>query len=92
MREDEIRIFLQEMCRREYDDDIVISELDSVHSELVRSRQAVPPSIELQDLLTLNREALERANNDAATPTNTSLAHQLTNGHTPHINGAINNR
>ena len=62
MREDEIRIFLQELDRRPADEDIVITELDSVHSELVKANLAMPPAtVRLQDLSTLNYEAKERA-------------------------------
>lgn len=62
MREDEIRIFLQELDRRPADEDIVITELDAVHSELVKANLAMPPAtVTLQDLSSLNHEAKERA-------------------------------
>ena len=92
MREDEIRIFLQELNRRHFDDDVIITELESVHSELAKSRLATPPLIvELQDISQLNCEALERVRSnppspDASIPTHSDI-HVLSNGLTPYNNG-----
>lgn len=90
MREDDIRIFLQDLSKRRADDDTVITELESVHSELVRSNLAVPPPlVELQDLAKLNMEALERARSnppssmdDLPQPLSIPDHLQLRNGHT----------
>ena len=62
MREDEIRIFLQEMPTRHFDEEAVILELDSINSELLKVRLATPPPIvQLQEISQLNEQALHRA-------------------------------
>ena len=55
MREDEIRIFLQELNKKHFDDNVITAELESMHSELAKSHLATPPLIvELQDISQLN--------------------------------------
>lgn len=91
MREDEIRIFLQEMDKRQADEDLVITELDSVHTELLKANLATPPvTVRLHELAMLNREAKERA--EASTgngrpypqtrPVASGLSPQRLNGYT----------
>ena len=69
MREDDIRIFLQEMSKNHFDEDIVISELETVNSDLVKARLAIPPQVVvLQDLQLLNAEAQERVRSNPSSP------------------------
>ena len=61
MREDDIRMFLQEMSKHHFNEDEVINELESANNDLVKARLAIPPQmVVLQDLQLLNAEALER--------------------------------
>ncbi len=61
-REDEIRIFLQELSQQRFNEDEVITELQSLVTELSKLRLDNPPKvIELQPLSDLNREAIQRA-------------------------------
>ena len=83
MREDDIRIFLQEMSKNQFDEDVVINELESINSDLVKARLAIPPEVVvLQDLQHLNAEAKDRVHQlSSSSPI---LAYSSTsNGHTP---------
>jgi len=60
-REDGIRIYLQELSLQHYNEDDVISELQSQLIDLAKSRLAIPQVVELQDLSELSRNARERA-------------------------------
>ena len=61
-REDDIRIFLQDLSRHQVNEDEVITDLQSLLVELAKVNLNNPPQVvELQDLSTLNREAIERA-------------------------------
>lgn len=91
MREDEIRIFLQEMDKRQADEDLVITELDSVHTELLKANLAMPPAtVRLHELAILNREAKERAEASTGSgrprpqtrPVASGLSPQRLNGYT----------
>ena len=68
------------MSKKQFDDDYVISELEGIHAEIVKSRVAMPQSVGLQDFSLLNMEALARAQSD-------SHEHRLLNGHTSLFNG-----
>ncbi len=79
MREDDIRIFLQEMSKHHFDEDAVINELEGVNSDLVKARLAIPPEVVvLQDLQLLNAEARERVQSSSVTSYT-----PYTNGNTP---------
>lgn len=98
MHEDDIRIYIQEMSRHHFDDDQVITELESIHSELLKSNLAIPRhGVELQDLSLLTAEALDRVRSNTPSPTYplstqpyTGDPHRLMNGHIPVINGHAN--
>ncbi len=60
-KEDGIRISLQELSRQSFNEDDVIAELQSVTSDLIKSRQAIPQVVELLELSEVNRLASERA-------------------------------
>ena len=49
-REDGIRISLQELSRKSFNEDEVIAELQSVTADLSKSRQAIPQVVELVEL------------------------------------------
>ena len=83
MREDEIRIFLQEMSRNRFDEDVVIAELETMNSDLVKARLAIPPqTVVLQDLQLLNAEARERVQSNLSSQLSSTFP-VLINGHVP---------
>lgn len=59
-KEDDIRIFMQELAQQHYNEDDVIAELQSTINDIARSRLAIPQVVELQRLSFLNRDAEER--------------------------------
>ncbi len=82
MREDDIRIFLQEMSKHHFNEDEVINELESVNTDLVKARLAIPPQmVVLQDLQLLNAEAKERGRPSAASLPSSTFPISSTNGH-----------
>lgn len=61
-REDDIRIFLQELSSRRFNDDEVILELQALVTELSKLHLKNPPNvIELRPIPELNRDAIQRA-------------------------------
>ena len=86
MREDDIRIFLQEMSKHHFNEDEVINELESVNSDLVKARLAIPPQmIVLQDLQHLNAEAKERGSRPSALLPPSTFPISSNNGHGPGV-------
>ena len=61
MKEDGIRIALQELSQQRYNEDEVIAELAAMVTDISRARQAIPQVIALFKLSELNRQAKERA-------------------------------
>ena len=59
-KEDDIRIFIQELSQQPYNEDDVIAELQAMINDVTRTRQPIPQVVELQRLSFLNRDALER--------------------------------
>ena len=60
MREDGIRIALQELSQQHYNEDEVIAELVTMVNDVSRTRQAIPQVTALFKLTELNRRARER--------------------------------
>ena len=61
LKEDGIRIALQELSQQHYNEDDVIAELVAMVTDISRTRQAVPQVTALYKLSELNRQAKERA-------------------------------
>ena len=61
MKEDGIRIALQELSQQHYNEDEVIVELVTMVTDISRTRQAIPQVTALYKLTELNRQAKERA-------------------------------
>jgi hypothetical protein len=61
LKEDGIRIALQELSQQHYNEDEVIAELATMVTDISRARQAIPQVTALYKLSELNRQAKERA-------------------------------
>ena len=61
LKEDGIRIALQELSQQHYNDDEVIAELVAMVSDISKTRQAIPQVTALYKLTELNRQAKEKA-------------------------------
>ena len=59
-KEDDIRLFMQELSKQNYNEDEVIADLQSMVNDIARTRQAIPQVVQLQRLSFLNRDAEER--------------------------------
>ena len=59
-KEDDIRIYMQELSQQQYNEDDVIAELQTMISDISRTRQSIPQVVQLQRLSFLNRDALDR--------------------------------
>lgn len=59
-KEDDIRIYMQELSQQTFNEDEVIAELQVMINDISRTRQAIPQVIQLQRLSFLNRDAVER--------------------------------
>lgn len=59
-KEDDIRLFMQELSSQHYNEDEVIADLQTMIHDIGRTRQAIPQVVQLQQLSYLNRDALER--------------------------------
>lgn len=97
MREDDIRMFLQELSKNQFDEDSIISELESVNSELRKTRLAIPPPVvEPQDLKLLNAQAHERGLSNGSSPNHSfavvSNGHPHSSGHAPMVLQSANGR
>lgn len=51
---------MQELSQQQYNEDDVIVELQSMVTDISRTRQAIPQVVQLQRLSFLNRDALDR--------------------------------
>ena len=60
MKEDGIRISLQELSQRTFNEDEVIGELQTMVNDLSRSHQAIPQVVEPEKLTELNRLARQK--------------------------------
>lgn len=60
MKEDGIRISLQELSSQSFDDDEVIGELQVMVNDLAKARQTIPQVVEPEKLTELNRIARQR--------------------------------
>ena len=69
MKEDGIRIAMQELSQQHYNEDEVIGELVAMVTDISRSRQAIPQVTALYKLAELNRQAREKAHNWVRPPT-----------------------
>ena len=69
MKEDGIRIAMQELSQHHYNEDEVIAELVAMVTDISRSRQAIPQVTALFKLAELNRQAREKAQNWTRPPT-----------------------
>ena len=61
LKEDGIRIALQELSQQHYNEDEVIAELVTMVTDISRTRQVIPQVTSLYKLSELNRQARERA-------------------------------
>lgn len=97
LREDDIRMFLQELSKNHFDEDEIINELESVNLDLRKAGLAIPPQVvELQDLRLLNAEAHERGQSNTSSPIHSysvvSNGNAHIPGHTPIVLRSTNGR
>lgn len=86
MREEGIRLFLQQLSKSQFDEDAVIAELENISSELQKVHLAIPPStVQLQEIRELNRQALHRVDSAQSSTTEHAKPHPQ-NGH---LNGLV---
>ena len=84
MREEGIRLFLQQLSKSQFDEDAVIAELENISSELQKVHLAIPPStVHLQEIRDLNRQALHRVESARATE------HSRPHPQNGHLNGLV---
>lgn len=66
MKEDNIRIALQELSGQTFNEDDVIGELQAMVNDLTKTDQAIPQVVEPQKLSDLNGLARQRIHNTSA--------------------------
>ena len=82
MREEGIRLFLQQLSKSQLDEDAVIVELENISSELQKVHLAIPPStVQLQEIRELNRQALHRVDS--------AQSHPKPHPQNGHLNGLV---
>ena len=87
MREEGIRLFLQQLSKTQFDEDGVIAELENISSELQKVHLAIPPStVQLQEIRVLNRQAQQRVESARRAAIE---EHPKPHPHNGHLNGLV---
>lgn len=92
MREEGIRLFLQQLSKAQFDEDAVITELESISSELHKVRLAIPQdtALHLQKIEELNRQALRALEEDERRESRSGVQGSTEHAKPQSLNGHVN--